>query len=42
MEDGYWGLFWSTGRPEFYLRARHAPRDETGGGTVVQPPEADG
>ena len=19
MEDGYWDLFWSTGRPEFYL-----------------------
>lgn len=19
MEEGYWGLFWSTGRPEFYL-----------------------
>jgi len=19
MEDGYWGLFWNTGRPEFYL-----------------------
>ena len=19
MEDGYWGLFWQTGVPEFYL-----------------------
>lgn len=19
MEDGYWGLFWQTGAPEFYL-----------------------
>ena len=19
MEEGYWGLFWQTGAPEFYL-----------------------
>ena len=19
MEDGYWGLFWETGAPEFYM-----------------------
>jgi hypothetical protein len=19
MEDGYWGLFWETGAPEFYV-----------------------
>lgn len=42
MEDGYWNLFWSTGRPEFYLRARRAPQGETGAGTAVQPLEADG
>ena len=38
MEDGYWDLFWRTGSPEIYLRTRHAPQDETGAGTVVQPP----
>lgn len=23
MEDGYWDLFWNTGRPEFYLLRKH-------------------
>lgn len=23
MEDGYWGLFWQTGAPEFYLLRKH-------------------
>lgn len=29
MEDGYWGLFWQTGAPEFYLlREREKAEDE--------------
>ena len=28
MEDGYWGLFWQTGMPEFYLMKK---KDEDGG-----------
>ena len=29
MDDGYWDLFWNTGLPEAYLRARRAPRGGT-------------
>ena len=30
MEDGYWGLFWQTGVPEFYL-LREREKSEDGG-----------
>ncbi len=28
MEDGYWGLFWNTGLPEFYLLQKREDRKE--------------
>lgn len=32
MEDGYWGLFWQTGAPEFYL----LQKKENDGGSEEQ------
>ena len=31
MEDGYWDLFWRTGRPEFYLLRKREAEQSDGG-----------
>jgi len=41
MGEGYWDLFWQTGAPEFYLRARSGPQGVAGAGVAVPPPEAE-
>ena len=30
MEDGYWGLFWQTGAPEFYLLRKRQEKEDGG------------